>query len=297
MITGIPYFGEDTQQITEYILSNVDDIHETICMSMHEFVISNIDKRVAVIIDNKWVTWLNDIVFNYRDKKCYIPYYSYKEYEIEDRTFKTNGRGHLILKDNHLRVRYDYIYNKFDITLPNLRLTCINIDTREIFNVIINQWITDTEIDLDKLYKLYINASYKDDDFLVNKHAGGYHYIDKSPNQFVNKEKKLREQYDLSSYADEYRYYKDYRDVRQYKYDEIIKLIGMIDNTELYRERRLRFEVYLYCCLRAGLLNNIHFKNHIYKLGNNVKLILKDYWLDNINKSNKTYIKYSENSI
>ncbi len=297
MITGIPYFGENTQQIAEYILSNACNIHETVCMSMYEFIMSNIDKHVVVLIDNKWVTWLNDIVFNYRDKECYIPYYSYKEYEIEDRTFKTNGRGHLILKDNHLRVRYDYIYNKFDITLPNLRLTCINIDTKEIFDVIINQWITDTDIDLDKLYKLYINASYKDDDFLVNKHAGGYHYIDKSPNQFVNKEKKLREQYGLSSYADGYRYYKDYRDVRQYKYDEIIKLIGMIDNVELYRERRLRFEVYLYCCLRTSLLNNIHFKNHIYKLGNNAKLILKDYWLDNINKPNKTYIKYSENSI
>ena len=300
MIAGIPYFGENTQEIYEFIQSNRYDeatIAEVNYESLYELIISNIDKHIVVIIDKKYLTWLNDIIFNYRDRECYIPYYSYKEYEIKDRNFKTNGKGHLILNGNKLTIRYEYKYNKLNINISKVRLTCIDIDTKEVFFATTNKWITDTEIDLDKLYKLYIDASYKDDDFIINKHVGGYHYIDRSPVQFVNREKKLREQYELNSYYDGYDNYKDYRDVRQYSYDEIVNLVGMIDSTELYRERRLRFESYLYCCLRAGLFNNIQFKNHIYKLGSNVKLIIKDYWLDNISKPNKTYIKYSKNSI
>lgn len=300
MIAGIPYFGENTQEIYEFIQSIRYDeatIAEVNYESLYELIISNINKHIVVIIDNKYLTWLNDIVFNYRDKECYIPYYSYKEYEIKDRKFKTNGRGHLILNDDKLTIRYEYKYNKLNIDVLKVKLTCMSIDTKEVFRATTNKWVGDTVVNLDALYKLYIDASYKDDDFIVNKHVGGYHYIDRSPIQFVNREKKLREQYGLSSYYDGYSNYKDYRDVRQYKYDEVISLVGMINNTELYRERRLKFEAYLYCCLRAGLFNNIQFKNHIYKLGSSVKLIIKDYWLDNISKPNKTYIKYSKNSI
>lgn len=291
MIKGIPYFGEQTQEIVSSILANNDIIHEKNYNSLYELIMDNIDKHIVVVIDNKWLTWLNDIVFNYRDRECYIPYYTYKEQLITDRTFRTNNKGHLILDGNNIRVRYEYNYNKLNITGNNLYLDCADIDTQERFIVKTNTWINETNIDFDKLYKLYVNSSYKDDDFIINKHKGGYHYIELSPKEFVNKERKLREQYDLSNYSDEFYYIKDYRDVRQYEYEEVIKINGLLDNLELYRERRLRFESYLYCCLRNGLFNNIQFKNHIYKVGKEIKLIIKDYWLDNISKPNKTYIK------
>lgn len=292
MIKGIPYFGEQTQELMNYILhTDFDSVPVARYKNLYEVVQDSVNDEVIVVIDNKWVTWLNDIVFNYRDKECYIPYYSYKEYLIEDRVFKTNNKGHLILTDDGLKIRYEYKYNKINITDGKVRLHCVDMLTLDKLVIATDGWADDDSIDLDKLYRLYINSCYKDDDFLINKHAGGYHYIDKSIKSFNNKEKKLREQYDLSDYSEDFYYIKDYRDVRQYKYEEVIKLNGLLDNIELYRERRLRFESYLYCCLRAGLFNDIQFKKHIYKVGKELKLIIKDYWLDNIDKPNKTYIR------
>lgn len=292
MIKGIPYFGEQTQEIVDSILNiDTDIIYEKKYDSLYDLILSNIDKHIIVVIDNKWLTWLNDIVFNYRDRECYIPYYTYKEQLITDRTFRTNNKGHLILDGDNIRVRYEYSYHKLNITVDNLALDCVNIDTQERLIVRTNNWINEAAVDFDKLHKLYVESSYKDDDFIMNKHAGGYHYITLSPKEFVNRERKLREQYDLSDYSEDFYYIKDYRDVRQYKYEEVIKLNGLLDNIELYRERRLRFESYMYCCLRAGLFNDIQFKKHIYKVGKELKLIIKDYWLDNIDKPNKTYIR------
>lgn len=292
MIKGIPYFGEQTQEIVDSILNiDTDIIYEKKYDSLYDLILSNIDKHIIVVIDNKWLTWLNDIVFNYRDRECYIPYYTYKEQLITDRTFRTNNKGHLILDGDNIRVRYEYSYHKLNITVDNLALDCVDIDTQERLIVRTNNWINEAAVDFDKLHKLYVESSYKDDDFIMNKHAGGYHYISLSPKEFVNRERKLREQYDLSDYSEDFYYIKDYRDVRQYKYEEVIKLNGLLDNIELYRERRLRFESYLYCCLRAGLFNDIQFKKHIYKVGKEIKLIIKDYWLDNIDKPNKTYIR------
>ena len=292
MINGIPYFGEETQELMDYILNtDFDNVPVARYKNLYEVVEDSVNDAVIVVIDNKWVTWLNDIVFNYRDKECYIPYYSYKEYLIEDRVFKTNNKGHLILTGDGLKIRYEYKYNKMNITDGKVRLHCVDMSTLDKLVIVTDGWADDDSIDLDKLYKLYINSCYKDDDFLVNKHAGGYHYINKSIKAFDNKEKKLREQYSLCAFAMDMVYDKDYRDVRQYSYEEVIKLKGLINNIELYRERRLRFESYLYCCLRQGLLNNIQFNKHIYKVGENIKLIIKDYWLDNVDKPNKTYIR------
>ena len=292
MIKGIPYFGEITQELMDYILNtDFSNVPVARYKSLYEIVESSVNDKVVVVIDNKWVTWLNDIVFNYRDKECYIPYYSYKEYLIEDRVFKTNNRGHLILTDDGLKIRYEYKYNKKYIKDGKVELHCVDISTLDKFIIATDSWADDDSVDLDKLYRLYIDSCYKDDDFLVNKHTGGYHYIDKSIKAFENKEKKLREQYGLNAFASDSEYDKDYRDVRQYTYDEVIKLKGLLSNDELYRERRLRFESYLYCCLRQGLLNTIKFNEGIYKIGNDIKLIIKDYWLGDINKPNKTYIK------
>ena len=71
MIQGIPYFGETTQEIYEYIQSEKyinTEPKEITYNSLYELIISNIGKRIIVVIDNKWLTWLTDIVFNYRDR-------------------------------------------------------------------------------------------------------------------------------------------------------------------------------------------------------------------------------------
>lgn len=291
MISGIPYFGEQTQEITNSILNNNDINYEKEYDSLYSLIVDNIDKHIIVIIDNKWLTWLNDIVFNYRDKECYIPYYTYKLHRINDRQFKSNNNGHLILIDNTLYIRYEYSFNKKILDINNFRLKCINIDTMESFEIYSSNWIDNIEFDLDKLYKLYIDSCYSDDDFSITKHSGGYHYIEKSVKGFQNKEKKYREIEGLNTFTDSYKYEHDYRDVRQYKYNEVVTKYGMLETTDNYKVRRLKFECYLYCLIRGKLLDNIKFNNGIYKIGDNIKLIIKKYWLDDVKINKKTYNK------
>ena len=112
MIKGIPYFGEITQELMDYILNtDFSNVPVARYKSLYEIVESSVNDKVVVVIDNKWVTWLNDIVFNYRDKECYLPYYSYEEYLITDRVFKTNNKGHLELTDDGLKIKYEYKYH------------------------------------------------------------------------------------------------------------------------------------------------------------------------------------------
>lgn len=294
MIQGIPYFGETTQEIYEYIQSEEyinTEPKEITYNSLYELIISNIGKRIIVVIDNKWLTWLTDIIFDYRDRLCYIPYYEYKQFVIPERNFQSNNKGHLILNNKQVTLRYEYNYKKSFVDINNLCIDCVDVDTMDKMRLNTNTWIDKTEFNIEKLYNLYLNSCYPDDDFRINKHIGGYHYITKETEGFRNRERSLRKEYELFAYNPNSSYDSDYRDVRQYKYNEVISKSGFIANDEVYKFRRLRFEAYLYCILRQHCLDNIHFNNRIYKVGNGIKLIIKDYWLDNKEKPYKTYIK------
>ena len=145
------------------------------------------------------------------------------------------------------------------------------------------------------MYNLYILSCYRDDDFLVSKHDGWYHYISKTVKGFTNKERKLRQELDLYDYYNEPEWH-DYRDVRQYKKEYIIREFGFIEDIETYKFRRYNFESLLYCILREKALPvEDEFKNYYkklienkskifkyYKDTNKINLIFKSYWLDGI---------------
>lgn len=290
MITGIPYFGENNNEIIDEILSSPIDT-ETTANSLYNFVIDNIENPIVIIIDDKWLTWLNDIRFNYRDKACYIPYYTYDIYELADKEYRNDNKGHLILKDNTLYIRHNYSLNKFDIEMNNLSLLCYNLDTSEKFKVNINCWFNSEVFDLDLLYKLYINSCFSDKDFL-GLHDSGYHYISRAPRGFRNREQDIRKQLELNNYVNFPDFDTDYRDVRHFNYEEVITKVGlgMVNSIENYKLRQLRFESLLYCALRNhSVPNNKQFitewnklgkSKDFIKYGNGIKLIFKSYWLD-----------------
>lgn len=296
MIQGIPYFGIDTQSIYEHILDSSHTNAENVTYSsMYELIMDNINKRVVVVVNNKWLTWLNDIVFNYRDKECYIPYYTYSIHTINDRKYKTNDKGHLILNDGTLSFRYNYKLEKLYVGVNNCKLDIVNIDTLERKEVSTSCWISEKEFDIDKLYELYINSAFNEDDLIFNKHRGGYHYIGISPREFSNREKNYTELYGLNIWNTKNYFEHDYRDVRNFKYDEIISKCNIIPSTEPLFIRRLKFEAYLYCILRQEIpSNNKEFNTEMCKLkngkrivkyGDTVKLIIKNYWFNNIERN------------
>lgn len=314
MIKGIPYFGEDTQEITEYILLKPID-KEVKANSLYNLIDDNISNKALVVIDNKYLTWLNDIVFNYRDKTCYIPYYSYELHELLGKEYRSNNKGHLILKDNSLYIRYNYSYEKRTLNELNKSIIVYNLDTSEKIKYSIDKWINETEFNIEHLYRLYVDSCYKEDDYLYTKHDGGYHYISKSIKSFKNKEKQIRNRLGLNDYKEnniekiENTYRQEhYRDVRAYRYNEFTLKGGLTQSTEQYKIRKLRFETYLYCILRQHISpdnTDLKFKEQFNKLVNgnikyikysneehrNIKLIIKEYWLDNKSKPDKTYLK------
>lgn len=292
MIQGIPYFGENNNELWKTII--YADINCTrFYKSVYNFINEHINKKVVAIIEDKYITWLNDIKFNYRDKQLYIPYYSFKEKQIPNKVYKTDNKGHMQLSEDFKQVilRYEYNYEKLIIRLNNFRLILFDLDTKEKYYAELSEynWYNSDEFNIEELYQLYIDSCYEEDDFLINKHQGGYHFISKNIPNFENKERKLRELYDLCDYSAYNIVDKDYRDVRQYKYEEVIQKEGIRNTLDLYKIRRLKFESTLFCILRQHIKSNdtefnmeldkLYAGKQIIKYGNNIKLIFKNYWV------------------
>ena len=291
MIEGIPYFGEDNQSIWENILNSYikKSLNEE---SLYDLIDKRINKRCVVVIDNKWLSWLNDITFNYRDKECYIPYYTFELFEIDEHNLKTDNKGHLLFDGDTVRIRYNYKLEKYNININKLSLVIYDLDTDEKYKVSTNKWIDELYFDINKLYNLYLDSCYVDDDFLITKHTGGYHFITKVVDGFFNKECYLRKENRLQHYSTGSVIICEYRDVRQYKNHEVVKKEGFRETSDTYKIRRLKFESYLYCILREKLSPNKKHKKFLadwdklgksseyIKYGNNIKLIIKSYWLN-----------------
>lgn len=293
MIAGIPYFGEDNNTKYKEIIEGVVE-HSKSYDSLYDLVMAESDNNPIVVVDNKWLTWFNDIVFNYRDKECYIPYYEYQIYHTDSTNLRTDNKGHLLLaEDGTLGIRYNFIFKKCDIDINKMSFILYNTQTSEKYQVAAKRWYNDKEFSIRKLHSLYVDSSYAEDDFVFNKHSGGYHYINKTVKGFRNKENNLREEYNLQTYSNEHKYIRDYRDVRSYTYEEVVIKEGMREGLDLYKIRRLRFESYLYCVLRQhSEPDDKEFKKEWNKLGktrtfikygDNIKLIIKSYWLDEYN--------------
>lgn len=302
----IPYFGKNSNDIMLHI--NKAEIEDTIETDLYSFVINNISNDIVFVFEDYVYAWVSDIKFNYRDKECYIPYYKFDLYYDTDRLNDNNG--HLIIKDNKRYIRYNFDLATCKILL-NTYYICYSVSQQKKFKIIFNRYYTGL-FSINTLYKLYINSCYSDDNYLVVKHEGGYHYINKKTDSYKNLEGILRVKYDLREYKN--KEYIDYRDVREYKYIELVDKLGLIENSEIYKIRRLRFESYLYCNLREENQPMDYDKDEWNKLGKTydyikyygydkqvIPLFIKSYWLnDNLvtkKVKNKTYMRLQNGTI
>lgn len=292
MYKRIPYFGENSNEIMEMI-NDVEAEEEYRC-SLYDFVLSHLENDTVFVIKDYVYSYVSDIKFNYRDKECYVPYFDFDLYATE---VINDNRGHLIVKNGKRQIRYNFKSCKLDIKL-NHAYTMFSISQRKKFKVIFTSYYTGI-FSINRLYQLYLDSCYKDDNYVVLKHESGYHYINQKTSTYKNLEKNLRRKYKLPDYAEQEQE-KDYRDVREYTYMEVMEKIGIFANTELYKIRRLRFEAYLYCSLREDLVpddcpewQDLGTKYNYLKIKETIPLFIKSYWLNKPKKQVKyrTYMR------
>lgn len=294
MIQGIPYFGVDTLKIEEKITNNKIEYTKKYD-SLYELIQSEKSSDNVVIIENdkgKWITYIRDINFNYRDKEVYIPYYEYKIHKMEKGNIRSNYKGHLRIVDDKIEIRHSYTLRKLYISInSNNSMIIYNFRTDEKYKVTFDKYFSEDKFDIDELYNNYLLYSINEEDYKLFKHTEGYHLISKELKGIKNKEKELRNniglQHIIYNNTDEF---KEYRDVRKFSLESFVKEQGIIDIDKPYWERKLDFESLLFCITNSGAKPSNDFitewdklgktKSYI-KYGNDIKLIIKDYWLYN----------------
>ena len=299
MLRGIPFFGEQNKSIQETILSS--NCNKVVNISLYDLAQLALlhKKNYVVVIGAKYLTWLDDIVFDYVHKCCYIQYYSYMEYVTDiylaeksfaDRTkvhIKTDSEGRIVVRFNY-NTEKEPIAIGFSLLVYSLQDNCL---TKYIICSYCNM-----DFQLKTLYNLYLNSCYFDYKGAFTENESGYTYITKQFTGFSNQELLYRRKLNLPNYLDD-EIPSDYCDVRQYDYWYYIdKYKNVTISKELYKYRRLAFESYLFCCIRAGLTptdeprwNKLGKSLSYIKIKDTVPFFVKQEWLDDYNVSKKTW--------
>lgn len=297
MLKSIPYLGRNNNDYTEIILSK-ETKKQAINIDLYSFIIEKLNKdelkHILVIVDNKWITYLQDIMFNYRDKKICLPYYEYKKLKVEDKEAykeieKHKNKFQYLIQDKvgNFYVRYDYTYKELEIT-ENTEIVTYNMINNQKIKLMIESITNINKFNIEELYKIYINSCFIEDDEYLTEHNKGYYYIDKFTNKLYNKEMKIRKILNLNTFSIEHKEVRDYRDVRNFKKEEVQSKVGLIETIENYKYRRLRFDSLMFCITYKELLsdnNNFNLElsklgktKDIIKYGEHIKLIFKSYW-------------------
>ena len=282
MLEGIPYIKQNLDDIL-----SADYTENVLVTTVYSFVQEFKHKRVVINTGLGFLSYVKDIKFNYRDKICYLPYFTYQLKQINPDLVDKDIEKHLFYdeEEGFVYIRYEYNYETLNIDL-NSQLLCYDLDENEAFTVKFTAWYKG-DFDIDKLYKLYINSSFNTE--LFSENDKGYHYIKKQVKKIYNLEAVVRKNMCLLDYSEKMKPIEDYRDVRNYKYDAIVQSYGLIDTLDNYKIRRLDFESYLFCNIQEGNLDYLKLRKgtDYYKYGNELPLIIKGYWFPKNKQSKK----------
>ena len=133
---GIPYLGEDTPNMYKRIRNNIR--FKTIHTTFYDMWYNLEPNRYLAIVDKQWLTWLDDIIFNYRDNKIMLPYYKYKYFDVILTPKKLDGN--LIYNNGVLTITHSYNLcfkeflfrkNRYRIKRKKIRSSCFWSRSRE----------------------------------------------------------------------------------------------------------------------------------------------------------------------
>lgn len=242
------------------------------------------EKSSLVVIDNSYLTWLEDTEFDYLNHKCQLKYLRYELYstnkvrDIQDFKDSRSYKHMEYIEDSdnkqYIQVRYNFGYLTKQINLGD-NLVIFEIDSNELIEYSIDSWVNlsdkncDNVFSLSKLYDLYKNYCFYDLHTKFSGHEPGYQYIQYESEGFKNLDARLRRKYKLKTWKSD-PIENHYRDVRVYKYFEYLDRIQVKTSSEnlcldqslepnkivnqclelsdkLFKYRKLAFESYLFC--------------------------------------------------
>lgn len=289
--SGIPYLGVDNNSLLKKIFSQKDFRHKSI--TFYDFFNRIESNRYIAIIDGKWLSWCEDIQFNYRDGICQLPYFTYETYRLE-KSPKNDNFGHLLIsEDGKILVRYAYKLCKLKLEIGS-ELKIYDILKDKFYELEFSSWCSLTSYKIERLYELYRGSCYFDKRGISDV-VKGYHFFTKDFVGFTNAEYRYRRKNGLETYLDDYEPIEDdYRDVRGYSLEQYsAKARVLVFNMKPYKYRRLSFDCTLFCIVKSGVsLDSEDYTNFIkskeasyFKYGKDVFLIFKKYWYTGGNNS------------
>ena len=287
MLRGIPF----TDKLNLYSIFDKDLRIDKKDMTLYELsLLVSRQKNYVVIIDNQFISWLDDICFDYKHKQCVIPYFTFEKYNSDiDFNPELKSAKHLLVDSNNkVIVRYNYDLGFLKIDKGSV-ITLYDIQSNSFCEITITDYISDNDFSINYLYTLYKQACYYDMPSEFSEHEGGYTFITTEFKGFRNQEYRYRRKLGLENYYYDKTDYK-YSDVRYYNYLDYIGRFKKPDvsNLDLFKYRNLRFEAYLYCNLRQGnkpvdydKWNKLGVSKRYIKIKDDVPFFIKYYWLNN----------------
>lgn len=287
-LDGPVFLGEDTQELLDQILQKEIDKH--IEMSIYSFIQEYGNEDNLVIVDNLWFSYIRDIRFDYFNKSIFVPYYSYETNIIDKKPKKKDGHLFVDKETGNIIVRYNYRLERKQVCVDS-SLIIYDFERTEKIEITFNKYTeSNFEFSLEKVYNLYLDSCYMEKATVLDKHTGGYHVVGKDIKRFNDREEKYRKLYRLNTFkSDHSQEMLNYRDVRQFKREEVFKKVGVREEEAPYWKRILDFESYIFCVFKSGKFpiesehierfKSLGVTSDYMKYGDKeIKLILKGYW-------------------
>lgn len=323
-MNGTPYWGKQTFQDirdindlphTELTLDKIKDLSKSSGLSYDIkdtytlfLALANLDFLFIIEGETLFTTWCRDIRFNYRDKKVFIPYYSYK---VEDLEFSREvaENDFLDTTDNkNIKIRHEFKLESILLEDRNTGIVKTQIDLYDYINKIKYKlnipklpYLSTETFSLADLSNRYIESAYIKVDNTDSDDWKKYLKVDTRGSK--KKEHKIRLKEGLNLYAEGYNDL-TYNDVRHYEYSELHEGSRMVaDEIKPYWLRMYEFEAYLYCIFAQELeVEEKEYKEPFAKLGvserfltyteNKKPLVLKHYYKNEITLRRKSYERY-----
>lgn len=194
---GIPFLGENNIEKWHRILKQSKDT-QSIKQSETQLLklISSIEEKTKlVVIDGQYLTWLEDIRFDYIKHICYTPYLKFDLFSqnIVRNVDKNKGHNHIDYfeyKDTNsdndyiqfLSIKYNFEYLIKQVKIGD-SLIIYDLKNDEIQRYIISSWVNHQDkndisvFSLKRLYNLYKEYCFYDMITEFSGHESGYTYI------------------------------------------------------------------------------------------------------------------------